>query len=294
MERILTGEITINGLPSKQLYSNPARLHGIIGYMPQNDNIDVDLTVSQHLTHFAKLVGIDEAQIEGHVCHLIGKLCLDDVRNEPAGVLSDGYKRRLSLGMALIGRPKIVILDDPLAGVDHVASKQLLKLIKQETEESTLLVCTPDVEVAQILAQKLAIMHDGRLIAIGSISDFMREHGAGYTVELQVNVPLLESSFVPRLDQDEFGLFIDNEQQAKQLLRRMQTYLDENGAETAMIFEDEFDQGGLLKAQQDEVLAGIELPVDSFMKQVIILNIATSVQRDLMMKYGKGVKINSI
>ena len=152
LERILTGEIEINGLTSQELYSNPAKLHGLIGYQPQIDALDIDLTVIQHLNNFAELAGIHKSNIPARVGDMIKRMCLEDVQNDRAGILSDGYKRRLSLGMALIGRPKIVILDDPLAGVDPATSVKLLSSIRKETEFSTLLVCTQSVDVAEALA----------------------------------------------------------------------------------------------------------------------------------------------
>ena len=71
---------------------------------------------------FAKLAGIEKRSIALQVEELLQKLCLKEVENDKAGIISDGYKRRLSLGIALIGRPKIVILDDPLAGVDPAST----------------------------------------------------------------------------------------------------------------------------------------------------------------------------
>ena len=125
------------------------------------------------------------------------------------------------------------------------------------TENSTLLVCTNSVEVAEALAQKLAVMHEGKLIAIGKISDFMKQHGAGYTIELQINLPILESSMLPRLDQNRFGLFIDSEDQAVELLRIMQKHLEDLGKETTFNFEEEFDVDGMLVKLLDEVLLGV-------------------------------------
>ena len=68
------------------------------------------------------------------------------------------------------------------------------------------------MDVAEALAQKLAVMHNGKMIAIGKISDFMLEHGAGYTIELQINLPLVESSLLPELEAKHYGLFVDSEQ----------------------------------------------------------------------------------
>ena len=79
---------------------------------------------------FAKFAGIEKQSIDLAVEELLWKLCLKEVENDKAGIISDGYKRRLSLGIALIGRPKIVILDDPLASVDPASTQKLLSAIR--------------------------------------------------------------------------------------------------------------------------------------------------------------------
>ena len=76
----------------------------------------------QHLKLFAELAGIKRSSIIPRVEEIESKFCLDKVKNEKAGILSDGFKRRLSLGIALIGKNKIVILDDPIAGVDPAST----------------------------------------------------------------------------------------------------------------------------------------------------------------------------
>ena len=103
------------------------------------------------------------------------------------------------------------------------------------------------MEVAEALAQKLAVMHDGEMIAIGKISDFMLEHGAGYTIELQISLPLIESSLLPELDADHYGLFVDSEQEALEILQIMNTHLFNKGEDTAFEFNLELTEGGILQ-----------------------------------------------
>ena len=173
LERVLTGDIQIDGLSAKELYKDVKNVHGIIGYQPQTSNIDIDLSVSEHITLIANLAGADESTIATRVHNMLVNLYLEDVKDDKAGVLSPGYLRRLTLGMALIGSPKIVILDDPTAGVDPVTTQKLLQTIRLETRESTLLVCTQSVDVAEALAEKIAVMHEGKFIAVGTPSEFM-------------------------------------------------------------------------------------------------------------------------
>ena len=73
--------------------------------------------------------------------------------------------------MALIGRPQLLILDNPLAGVDPITKKKLIKTILKWSEGRSLLMVTRDVEECELLADKLGIMHQGRLLAVGSVSE---------------------------------------------------------------------------------------------------------------------------
>jgi len=147
--------------------------------------------VREHLFLFANLAGICPNVIEIRVEEMIKNLILSDVVNFKAGILSDGYKRRLTLGMALIGKPKFVILDDPLTGVDPASTLKVLKTIRDETNGSTLLMCTQQIENAMAIASRLAIMHKGKFVALGTIGEIMNLHGTGYTIELQTNVAAL-------------------------------------------------------------------------------------------------------
>ena len=73
--------------------------------------------------------------------------------------------------MALIGRPQLLILDNPLTGVDPITKKKLVKTILKWSEGRSLLMVTTDVEECELLADKLGIMHQGRLLAVGSVSE---------------------------------------------------------------------------------------------------------------------------
>jgi ABC-type multidrug transport system ATPase subunit len=75
--------------------------------------------------------------------------------------------------MALIGRPKLLILDNPLAGVDPVTKRKLIKTILKWTEGRSLLMATRDVDETELIADKLAIMHQGKLLAVGSVCEII-------------------------------------------------------------------------------------------------------------------------
>ena len=89
--------------------------------------------------------------------------------------------------MALIGRPLLVVLDNPLAGVDPMHKRKLIKTIQEWTEGRSLLMATRDVDEAENICDKLAIMKDGKFVAVGSVGDIIKTHGNGYTLEIVTN-----------------------------------------------------------------------------------------------------------
>lgn len=133
---------------------------------------------------FANLSGVCPSVINTRVDEMVSNLLLTDIADEKVEIISEGFKRRLTLGMALIGSPILVVLDDPFAGVDPASRQMILQLLKKETSDSALLVCTQDVDIAEALATRIAVMHKGRFQTLGSLGDVMSLHGNGYTITL--------------------------------------------------------------------------------------------------------------
>ena len=105
-----------------------------------------------------------------------------------SGELSQGLLRRLTLAMAHIGKPKFVVLDNPLEGIDPVSKHKLIGTIQEYTSDSTLLLATQDCDEAELLCDRLAIMHHGKFMAIGRPSQIIEKHGEGYQVDVQADL----------------------------------------------------------------------------------------------------------
>lgn len=137
---------------------------------------------------FATIVGIPEHEREVKVtnmiqdCQLLGK---EDTR---AGELTPGLLRRLTLGMALIGQPKIVILSNPLEGVDPQSKRKLIETIIKYTEGRALLLSTQSADVAERIGDRVGIMEEGKLESIGTVKEILTSNGFTYTVMIQSDV----------------------------------------------------------------------------------------------------------
>ena len=105
-----------------------------------------------------------------------------------AGALSGGNKRKLCLAMALIGRAKIIYIDEASAGVDPAARRAMWRAIKSEGKNSAVVITTHAMEEAEALAQKLGIMVQGSFKCVGSTYHIRDKYGSGYEIELNLDL----------------------------------------------------------------------------------------------------------
>ena len=182
-----TGEITVQGFNIQQQFQDARKL---IGYCPQHDAIFPKLTVEETLKFYALVKGIRTHKIRGVIEKAIRDLNLKDHRNKLAGTLSGGNKRKLSVAMALIGNPPIILLDEPSAGMDPEARRfmwQVVEKISQRDKRSAVILTTHSMEEAEALSTKLGIMVRGGVFrCFGSSQHIKNKFGVGYEVEIKV------------------------------------------------------------------------------------------------------------
>lgn len=118
----------------------------------------------------------------------MAKVGLSDFESTAAGALSGGNKRKLCLAMALIGRPKIIFVDEASAGVDPGARRAMWKSIRSEGVNSAVVITTHTMEEAEELATKLGIMVQGKIKCFGSTNHIREKFGQGFEIEMNVDV----------------------------------------------------------------------------------------------------------
>jgi len=182
-----TGEITIQGFNIQKQFSE-ARM--LIGYCPQYDPIFPALTVEETLKFYALIKGISMDLIKDVVERAIAELNLKAHRGKQAGTLSGGNKRKLSVAMATIGNPPIILLDEPSAGMDPEARRfmwQVVEKISQRDKKSAVILTTHSMEEAEALSTKLGIMVRGGVFrCMGSTQHIKNKFAVGYEVEIKV------------------------------------------------------------------------------------------------------------
>jgi lipooligosaccharide transport system ATP-binding protein len=176
------GELSVLGyeLPRE---SKQSRLE--MGVVPQLDNLDVELTCRQILTVYARLYRVPRAERSGAVERALEIANLTSRADTIVRELSGGMRRRLLVARGLIHRPRLVLLDEPTVGLDPQVRQELWSLIDGlRAEGVTALMSTHYIEEAERLADTVAVMSKGRIIAQGTPAELVRQHAGEEVVEV--------------------------------------------------------------------------------------------------------------
>ena len=148
------------------------------------------LTVEEHLDYYARLKGIPDNKRKALIEKEIQQMNLQEHRKKPAGTLSGGNKRKLSVAICVIGNPPIILLDEPSAGMDPEARRfmwQVVAKISQQRKKSAVILTTHSMEEAEALSTKMGIMVKGGVFrCFGSSQHIKNKFGTGYEIEVKV------------------------------------------------------------------------------------------------------------
>uniref|UniRef100_A0A672ZRB1 ABC transporter domain-containing protein n=1 Tax=Sphaeramia orbicularis TaxID=375764 RepID=A0A672ZRB1_9TELE len=172
-----SGRAYINGY---DICQDMALIRRSLGLCPQHDVLFDNLTVREHLLFYAQLKGYSKDKIPDEVDRIIRILNLEDKQRARSKTLSGGMKRKLSIGIALIGDSKVVMLDEPTSGMDPSARRATWDLLQGEKRGRTILLTTHFMDEADLLGDRIAIMAGGELQCCGSPLFLKNKYGAGY------------------------------------------------------------------------------------------------------------------
>ncbi|KAH9405759.1 hypothetical protein TYRP_014055, partial [Tyrophagus putrescentiae] len=176
-----SGSIFVNGY---NVFTQTKKARRSIGLCPQENIIFNELTVAQHLRLFATLKDYPRNLIEGEIDNILQQLHLQDKKNVLATKLSGGMKRKLALGIALIGETETLILDEPTSGMDPDARRAIWDILLSIRRNRTILLTTHYMEEADVLGDRIAIMNEGRLCCSGAPFFLKNAFGTGYRLRV--------------------------------------------------------------------------------------------------------------
>ncbi|KAI9002146.1 hypothetical protein DFJ74DRAFT_696885 [Hyaloraphidium curvatum] len=154
-----------------------------IGICPQHDILWDDLTIEEHLLFYARLKGVPAAEEKEVVKQSMEAVSLQDMSWRLSKGLSGGEKRRLSIAIALVGKPAVVFLDEPTTGLDPEVRRLIWSIINEARTGKTIILTTHSMEEAEVLCQRIGITAKGALRCLGSTLHLKKLYGAGFKLQ---------------------------------------------------------------------------------------------------------------
>lgn len=173
---------------SHNIHTELDEVKKLVNISPQDTSVASRLTVRENLEFIAGIYGADRKKQREKADEMIQYFHLQEVADRRAKVLSGGWQRKLSIAMALITEPQIIFLDEPTLGLDVLARRELWEVIRRMKEKITIILTTHYMEEAESLSDKVAVMVDGQIKAMGSVEELKEQTGADNLEEAFVRI----------------------------------------------------------------------------------------------------------
>ncbi|KAG8267321.1 ATP-binding cassette sub- A member 5 [Homalodisca vitripennis] len=167
-------------------HKNMSEIQEIMGVCAQTNILFEDLTAREHLTFFARLKGLQAETLHSSVGKILQDIDLEDKANSQTKDLSGGQKRKLSVGIAIVGDPKIIILDEPTAGIDIFSKRHICSLLQRMKHNKVVLLATHSMDEADEVADRKAILSQGKLLCYGSSLFLKTRFGIGSCLRVEL------------------------------------------------------------------------------------------------------------
>lgn len=156
--------------------ADPDHAKAMIGVVPQEMVVEMAFTVEEVLYYFSGMYGVPAEERGKRIDAVLADLQLTDKKHEKAKALSGGMKRRLMIAKALLHKPKLLILDEPTAGVDVALRQKIWELVRRiNAEGTTILFTTHYLEEAEQLCESITLINKGKVVKEGKLKDIQRE-----------------------------------------------------------------------------------------------------------------------
>ena len=163
-----SGQVTVAGHP---LPEEADAAKACVGYLPEQPPLYPEITVQEYLTFAAELKGVKKAERKEQVCRAARRTGLEAVLPRLIRSLSKGYKQRVGIAQALLGSPRLIILDEPTVGLDPAQVIEIRKLIRELGRAHTVILSSHILSEMQAVCQQILILSKGHLAAAGSLEE---------------------------------------------------------------------------------------------------------------------------
>ena len=163
-----SGQVTVAGHP---LPEEADAAKACVGYLPEQPPLYPEMTVQEYLTFAAELKGVKKAERKEQVCRAARRTGLEAVLPRLIRSLSKGYKQRVGIAQALLGSPRLIILDEPTVGLDPAQVIEIRKLIRELGRAHTVILSSHTLSEVQAVCRQILILSKGHLAAAGSLEE---------------------------------------------------------------------------------------------------------------------------
>lgn len=166
----------------------PAAAKASLGVVPQDIALYPDLSARENLVFWGKMYGLRGAALKSRVDEVLEVIGLADRQKDKVGKFSGGMKRRVNIGVALLHKPAVIIMDEPTVGIDPQSRRHILDNVKELNQQGmTVLYTTHYMEEAAELSHHIAIMDKGKLIAYGTYDELIKMVGEQTRIDITIN-----------------------------------------------------------------------------------------------------------
>ena len=167
-----SGTISFNG---KDIHKMGAEYRNIFGFLPQDFGYSRDFTVKDYLEYVAALKDVPHKETTKKINHLLDILTLSDVKGKKIAKLSGGMKRRVGIAQAMLNDPKILVMDEPTAGLDPGERVRFRNFISEFSHDRIVLISTHIVSDIEYIATRNAIMKEGKIVDVGTTNELVKQ-----------------------------------------------------------------------------------------------------------------------
>lgn len=172
--------------------ADPDHAKAMIGIVPQEVTVEMAFTVEEVLYYYSGMYGVPAAERGGRIDEVLKDLQLFDKKHEKAKSLSGGMKRRLMIAKAILHKPKLLILDEPTAGVDVALRQKIWDLVRRMNAEGTTIIFTTHyLEEAEALCERITLINHGKVVADGALKDLQQSFALN-TIHFSLTKPVTD------------------------------------------------------------------------------------------------------
>lgn len=184
LEKPSSGDIIIN---NQSILKNES-IKDIIGYLPQSFDFYSNITGYDFLSYICDLKNVDKKEKKKHISDVIETFNLNNVINKSIGKYSGGYKRRLGIAQAIIGNPKLVIVDEPTVGLDPEQRLEFRQYLSKIGKDKIVIISTHIIEDIELCSDKIIFIKNGKIVFEGTVDEAIdRVNGEILSIEIPIN-----------------------------------------------------------------------------------------------------------